>query len=108
MISIAKAASYLAAVAKPLVVCTAAFSLLICHVHVHVAKAQFDDAIHNSPLLETNPDLNRKPASLLIGKYDDLTNVDDYPSSNGSYLVMGQTVYYLKNWWVLDIIAVPC
>ena len=63
-----------------------------------VAKAQFDDAIHASPLLETNPEINRKPASLLIGKFDDLNNANGYPSSNGSYLVMGQTVYYMKNW----------
>ena len=62
------------------------------------AKAQFDDAIHNSPLLETNPEPTRKPAALLIGKYDDLNNAGTYPSSDGSYLTMGQTVYYLKNW----------
>ena len=62
------------------------------------AKAQFEDAIHDSPLLETNPDLARKPASLLIGKYADPTNANGYPSSNGSYIVMGQTVYYAKNW----------
>jgi len=67
-----------------------------------LAKAQFDDAIHNSPLLETNPDLARKPASLLLAKFDDPTNPTVNPSSNGSYLVMGQTVYYMKNWYVLD------
>ena len=52
-------------------------------------------------MIETNPELARKPASLLLAKYDDPTNPTVDPSSNGSYIVMGQTVYYLKNWYVL-------
>ena len=64
-----------------------------------VAKAQFDDAIHASPLLETNPDLSsRKPTSLVLAKFPDPTDVQSDPSSNGTYLVMGQSVYYSKNW----------
>ena len=100
---IAKATSSLAVAAKPLAVSGAAPSqrkrlALMRSTIIALAKAQFDDAIHTSPLLETNPDFARKAASLILGKYDDPTQVSGDPRSDGSYIVMGQSVYYTANW----------